>query len=361
MNKKIEELVGKIIEAIEKVTQTPLPEEVIQNIRSKCSLLPKTPEIRITSKPQEFDSYARITNTFYQGSFGDSYRERTNTNVLYGDYKPGTSLTKDYPNNLHISVESHEVSDFSLNKMQVALSTAVYDENSNILVIYIPEVREWDEVSFKKFLENEQKQTLLKQLREKTKGKVTEEELHQLVDNFDFSDGIPDIEIISDPEKFDDATRETTDVYSDTFENDNSLDIDVKTLYGNFQPGSNIVFEHRGYISSTSESYNSSDFNLNSIQIVFVKNYQYRRFYNRKSEKEDSSIVIYLPEKEYEEKSYREFVEKKKNIHNFSQVANFAKIYVPNVLPKDLKVLLEQLDGIEKNNDEQDINVQEEK
>ena len=345
MNKKIEELVGKIIESIEKVTKMPVPADVEKNIRTKCCFLTKMPEIIVTSNPKEFDSHARVIDGLYQGSFGDAYREHTYTNVLYGDYKPGSSRIKDYPNTLNQSIETHGSSDFSMNKMQVALSADIYHENSNVLVIYIPEEKEWQQISFKKFMEDERKQTLLEQLRKETKGKVPEDALQQLVDNFDFSDGVPEIKVISNPEEFDKATRETTDIYSDTFENDDTLDTDVKTLYR----------------SSTTESHTQTDFNLNGVQIVFVKNYSYRRFYNRESEKESSSIVIYLPEKEYEEKSYREFLDKKKPVHNFCQVANFAKAYIPNVLPKDLKQLLEQLDGIEKNIGEQDIKGQGEK
>lgn len=335
MNKEIEELVSKIIEAIEKVTKMPVPEDVIENIRIKCALLAKTPEIQVTSNPKEFDSHARMTKSFYQGSFGDTHREKTYTDVLYGDYQPGLSQIKDYPNNSNLSIEIHETSDFSMNKLQIALSTDNYDENLSVLVIYVPEAKEWDQTSFKKSIENEQKQALLKQLREKTKGKVPEEQLLILVDKFDFSNGIPDIKVISDPKLFDDTARESANVYSDSFENDNSLFVDVNTLYGNYQSGNDTVFEHRGYRSSYSESNTPSDFNLNEVQIVLVNNYQYRRFYNRETEKESSSIVIYLPEKEYEEQSYKKYREKQERTHSISEVKQLYTSYIPKNISPD--------------------------
>ena len=346
MSKEIEKLIEQIILSIEKATQKEVPEEVKQNIRLKCSMLPKMPEIRITSNPQEFDSHAKMVKNYYQGTWDKSYKEQTHTDTLFGDYQSGLSQQQLYNNNSKPSTEMDELSDFSMNKMQVALSTDEYDEYNNTLVIYIPEVREYDVISYKEFTQNKQKQALFDILLEKTNGKVSEEELHQLAEKFDFSNGIPEIEVISDPEKFDKAVAEIVDEYSDDFENDNASYRHSTTLHGDYQSGFQGTYESRGTISSYRDFDETSDFNLNGVQVILVNNNEERRFYNSRTQKDSSSIVIYLPEREYEEQSFKTYVEKRKtsHAHNISEVAAFARTYIPQTLPKDFKGLLQQLE-----------------
>jgi len=342
MSKEIEKLIEQIILAIQKATGTEISDEMVRNIKNKCGYLLTTPEIKITSNPKEFDSNARITKSIYERSSGKLYKEYTHTDILYGNYEPGTSFLNYYNN---ISTEKHELSDFDMTTMQIALSINDTNEYSNSLVIYVPEVREYEEASFKTFMEKEQKQTLYESLLEKTAQKVPEEELQKLVDSFDFSNGIPEIEVISDPEKFDEATKVYMDIYTDSFTNENALCLDSSTLYGNYKSGSDIIFEHRGSISSISETETLSNFDLNGVQIVLATNTQSHRYYNSTSEKENTSIIIYLPEKEYEERNYRDYIEKRKtHIHDFSEIQDFAKTFIPTLSPETLnKKILSRL------------------
>ena len=346
MNKEIEKLIEQIILSIEKTTQKEVPEDVKKNISVQCGVLAKMPEIRITSNPQEFDNNARMVRNYYQGTWDSDYREQTYTNTLFGDYKAGMSQQKSYSYNSPEAGEINELSDFSMNKMQIALSRDDFDEDNNTLVIYIPEVREYDVISYKEFIQKEQKQNLFDVLLKKTNGKIPEEQLHKLVEKFDFSNGIPEIEVISDPEKFNNSVIDREDVYSDDFENDNNTYRHSTKLYGDYQSGTEDVYESRGRRTSYKEFEETSDFNLNGVQVILVENTQEHRFYDSKTVKPSSSIVIYLPEKEYEEQTFKTYTEKIKNArtHNIVEVAAFARTFIPQTSHKDFKGLLKQLE-----------------
>lgn len=293
MNKEIEELVDQIIKAIEQYTHMPLSEEEANKIRNAIYALPKKPQLLTTKDPKEFDSYARLKDITDQGTFGKKQKTKTVTTQLYGNYTPGISRIRYLPNNRISSDNTHTISDFAMDQLQIVLSIDYRDENSNWLVIYGPDSKNENlkGVRFKDFIKNEQKQTLFKKLKEATNGKVSDEQLQVLVDKFDFSNGIPEIEIISDPKTFDIAATNFDDEYS-------RCEVDV-LLNNNCKPG-------------REEDYVSSDFNLNEVQIVLVKTEHYHRFNNTESGMTDYCIKIYVPEKEYPEKTYKE-LDKKNN------------------------------------------------
>lgn len=116
------------------------------------------PQIITTSDPKEFEKNTRRYN--YRGATQERGDASTKTDVLIGDYMPG--IDEIYENDYTGSpTEKHEVSDFSINQIQVTVVikedyTYTNEDYSEAIHIYIPEEREYPEnVSFKQItLEN---------------------------------------------------------------------------------------------------------------------------------------------------------------------------------------------------------------
>lgn len=331
----IEKLVEQIVLAIRKITQEPIPEKTIEEIRKACSILPRKPEVKIIQNPKEFDECAKPKEVDYQGTFGDRYRSSIKCQVLYGNYTPGISKFIESAKAPGKSQEQEDISDFSMNKMQVVLSRDIYREYNNTLILYIPEQKEWEETSFARFIKNEQRQTLFQKISDAVKGTMTDEEIWEIVNNFDFSNGIPEIRIITDPDKFDDIAIERDEMYSDTSEYDKDLFVETKTLHGDYTPGKIESLEYRGFRGCANETIKDSNFSLNRPQLALVSTYKYRRFYNSNSEKRNTEIVIYVPERKHEEQTYKQYRERR--THSPIAVTNFIKAYIPNIDPEKLK------------------------
>lgn len=164
----LEERKKEFYDAIKEKVGEKLTDEQIRAIVEKFNLeYGDIPQILTTTNPHEFEKRSRRKKDIFSHSWAGSRKAITETDVLIGDYKPGIDDIYEYSENgdTREPEESHEMSDFSINQIQVAVvmesNTDHFngnniDEHSESVQIYIPEEREYPEnVSFKQMvLEN---------------------------------------------------------------------------------------------------------------------------------------------------------------------------------------------------------------
>lgn len=294
MNDEIKKLVEQIVAAIpEKLTA-----EQIEKITSQCALLNQRPEIKITSDPKEFETTARERKTVYNDPWVGKEVSSIISSTLYGDY---------------------EQSDFSINKMQIALVEDINNVCSAQLVIYVPKKRDYDVTNYKDFIKSEMIKSLCDSIKSAAKGMLTSLEINKFLEQYDFSKGMPEIQITSDPREFDSKAKERSEEFVDSLlELDDDLKIRTKTLYGDYQPGVEDIYEYEKTKSSPYEESTPSDFSLSKVQVALVTNTRFHSFHGKEEGEETSTIVIYLPdEKEYGVDSFKQLTEKK---HDVSEV-----------------------------------------
>lgn len=294
MSDEIKKLVEQIVSAIPEE----LTDEQIDAISTKCATLKHRPEIKITSDPKEFKSATREGKTVYNDCWIGKEVSSIISSTLYGDYQQ---------------------SDFSINKMQIALVNDIHNEHSSQLVIYVPEKREYDVTSYKEFVKNELRKSLCESIKMAANEMLTMPEIKRFIEEYDFSKGMPEIKTTSDPREFDSNAKERSEELIDSSsETETDSKTRTKTLYGDYQPGMEDVYEYDKTKNSPYEECTSSDFSLSEVQVALVTNITFHSHHGKEEGKETTTIVIYLPdEKEYGVDSFKQLTEKK---HDVSEV-----------------------------------------
>lgn len=315
MNDEIKKLVEQIVSAIPEE----LSEKQIENISNQCILLKQKPEITITSDPKEFDDNAREKRIISEDSWVGKDELSLTSSTLYGDYKPGIDeLRENRRNGKHYTKENHQISDFSINQMQIALARDLKNDDFGKLIIYVPEKKEYSIISYREFLENEQRQSLCNQIEEAANGMLTMLEIKKIVSQYDFSKGMPKVHVTSDPKEFDGKSKEKIDEYVHHAVERTDLRTSTKTLYGDYTPGMHDIAEYYDsqlppYIEET-----NSEFSLLKPQVTLVTNTNYREFSGKEVYEEETLIVIYLPKERNDDLvSYSQLTEEK---HHISEV-----------------------------------------
>lgn len=161
LQKKIKEQIG-----------TRLSDKEIESIAEQCDI-EELPEIIVTSNPKEFDKKSKDNEIVYEHSWAGSQEYNRIPKTLYGDYSSGKDKAYTYydPSQRNIddqeySEEKHELSDFSMNKTQVVLvheydydnynRDVLEESDKSSIVIYVPENKHYDIVSYRKMIEQEQ-------------------------------------------------------------------------------------------------------------------------------------------------------------------------------------------------------------
>ena len=166
----LEERKKEFYDAIKEKVGEKLTDEQIRGIVEKFNLENgNIPQIITTTNPYDFEKSSRRNKDIFEHSWAGSRKDITETDVLIGDYKPGIDDIYEYSENGNTSEpqESHEMSDFSINQVQVAvvMKSTIDDFNGNNIdeynesvQIYLPEEKEYPEnVSFKQMVLEERK------------------------------------------------------------------------------------------------------------------------------------------------------------------------------------------------------------
>ena len=304
----LEERKKEFYDAIkEKVGET-LTDDQIRGIVEKFDLEDgKIPQIVITANPKEFENKTRIYN--YRGATQERGDASTKIDVLIGDYAPG--IDDIYEDNSGIPTETHEMSDFSIGQIQVAVviaeNTGRYadEEHSEAIHIYIPDEKEYPEnVSFKQMVLEERKKEFYDAIKEKVGETLTDDQIRGIVEKFDLEDGkIPQIVITANPKEFENKTRIYNYRGATQERGDASTKIDV--LIGDYAPGIDDIYEDNSGIPT--ETHEMSDFSIGQIQVAVVIAENTGRYAD---EEHSEAIHIYIPdEKEYPENvSFRQMM-----------------------------------------------------
>ena len=165
-----------------------LTKEQIEQIISGIDLEnEEVPRISVTSNPYDFEKYTRRKEDIFEHSWAGATRDYVDTQVLMGDYEPGIDKRYEYSENgdNRSPEEEHEMSDFSMNQIQVAKVNSDYMDNFNgndieehkeTIQIYMPNEKEYYEnVSFKKMVlekENNEKNPIVEEIRKLASKKV---------------------------------------------------------------------------------------------------------------------------------------------------------------------------------------------
>ncbi len=185
------------------------------------------------------------------------------------------------------------------------------------LYIYIPE-KEYEEKDYKELVQRRLEKKLWEELKEKSQGKLQDKDIDKIIErtrNDIFVD--IKIKIISDPFEYGNKMMEKED---ETTEN----------ICGDIKPGK--------YKSDYIEEFNCTreqiiampNFTLGEVQVNAKDEYEdaydkYDYSYNSKNVKVGRTLTIYIPEKEYEEKDYKELVHNKKRDNLIKKITEQTK------------------------------------
>ena len=139
-------------------------------------------------------------------------------------------------------------------------------------------------------------QQLIEEIQEKTGGRLTEEQIKQIVDQ----SGLEDVEVkvTGDPYEYGGDS-----VQNKEFDNNYSLEETVEGIIGDTKAGE---YEDRYQGDLVDEP---ADFSLNELQASIKRTEEY---INGEYDNNTTTINIYMPEKEYDVKSYKELIKRDK-------------------------------------------------
>ena len=150
----LEERKTEFYKAIKEKVGEKLTDDQIREIVKKFDLEDRDiPQIITTTNPYEFEKSTRRKKDVFEHSWAGSRETTTETDVLIGEYEPGIDDIYKYSENgeTRTPEETHEMSDFSINQVQVAvvMESTIDDFNGNNIdeynesvQIYLPEEKE---------------------------------------------------------------------------------------------------------------------------------------------------------------------------------------------------------------------------
>lgn len=231
-----------------------------------------TYNIDVTGNPDEF---SKALDTDTENIIGNSI------NGFFYRYPYETEIIGKLPN-------------FSLDQLQVV------NHNYSNIFIYMPE-QEYAEKDYKELAEQTIRKKLTEQLKEKANGKLSDEDIDNIIKGMG-EDILNDtkIEILSDP-----------------FEYANQIIIEneeIRNICGDmiFGKSEKINIEVEFYGSFKQQITTIPNFSLKSLQASSMNKYTDDAFDDRAKVKTGRVLTIYIPEKEYEEKDYKELIHNKK-------------------------------------------------
>ena len=312
----LEERKKEFYDAIKEKVREKLTDEQIRGIVEKFNLENgNIPQIITTTNPYKFEKSSRRNKDIFEHSWAGSSKDITETDVLIGDYKPGIDDIYEYSENGNTSKpqESHEMSDFSINQVQVAvvMESTIDDFNGNNIdeynesvQIYLPEEKEYPEnVSFKQMVLEERKTKFYKAIKEKVGEKLTDEQIRGIVEKFNLENGnIPQIITTTNPYDFEKSSRRNKDIFEHSWAGSSKDITETDVLIGDYKPGIDDIYEYseNGNTSEPQESHEMSDFSINQVQVAVVMKSTIDDFNGNNIDEHNESVQIYLPEeKEY--------------------------------------------------------------
>ena len=348
-NEKTKEIYDMIKQKIgEKLTKEQI-EQIISGIDLENE---EVPRISVTSNPYDFEKYTRRTEDIFEHSWAGSTRNYVDTQVLMGDYEPGIDKRYEYSENgdNRTPDEEHEMSDFSMNKIQVAKVNRDYMDNFNgsdieeydeYIQIYIPEEKKLPkEISFKQYVLNKRREKMENKLKEILGDKINLNQIDKIIETIDFEkEKVPEIVTISDPYEFEKKTRRSEDIFEHSWAGATRDYVDTQVLIGDYEPGIDKRYEYseNGDNRSPEEEHEMSDFSMNQIQVAKVNSDYMDNFNGNDIEEHKETIQIYMPnEKEYYENvSFKKMVLEKENNEKNPIVEEIRKLASKKVEIKD--------------------------
>ena len=363
----LEERKKEFYDAIKEKVGEKLTDEQIRGIVEKFNLENgNIPQIITTTNPYDFEKSSRRNKDIFEHSWAGSRKDITETDVLIGDYKPGIDDIYEYSENGNTSEpqESHEMSDFSINQVQVAvvMESTIDDFNGNNIdeynesvQIYLPEEKEYPEnVSFKQMVLEERKTKFYKAIKEKVGEKLTDEQIRGIVEKFNLENGnIPQIITTTNPYDFEKSSRRNKDIFEHSWAGSRKDITETDVLIGDYKPGIDDIYEYseNGNTSEPQESHEMSDFSINQVQVAVVMESTIDDFNGNNIDEYNESVQIYLPEeKEYPKNvSFKQMIAENSKYDFEKSVVLLNKAIDLNNKAKNIKDLQEAADYFLKN------------
>ncbi len=268
-------------------------------------------EVLVTSDPREFEEKTRKKKDIFEHSWAGRTADVSYTDVLLGDYEPGIDDSYQFSDNGNIEnkTNSHKISDFLLNEMQVAFVDNEYSDTYNgnnmfseekSLVIYLPDEEKYPEKSsFKEMILKERFEKLSEAIVEQTGDKLTYEQIKGIIEKVDLEDiELPEIVVTSDPFDFDEQARLKKDIFEHSWAG-RKVDISyTDVLLGDYQPGIDDRYEYsdNGESQGPRENHQKSDFALDQLQVTLINKDVSDHYNGNEKDELSKKIIIYLPD-----------------------------------------------------------------
>lgn len=293
-----------------------LTDEQISNILEDVYLGDEKPPVIVTSDPRKFGAQAAVEENIDDDTYTGDHVQKT-LELMDGDCEFGyydVCKRRDTSGITTYSSEDRAMPNFSTDTLQIVRvqiqNRYEPDEDKMEIYIYIPEEKEYPEdVSYKTMIINDRAKKLHDDIKKKTEGKLTEEQINAIVQQQDFESyeyvgRRPRIYVTKDPEVFEKESREYT--YHDTigsFAEDNASYQEHQysdVILGDYQVGSERRYGYIGEVdveeSVTEEQ--PANFSLDQVQSSFVTKYTDDNIdgHDYANGEVESWIVIYIPE-----------------------------------------------------------------
>ena len=310
----------QLIEEIQEKTGGKLTKEQIKQVVDQSRIEDEDLKVSVTSNPYEYGE-----DSVQKQEFDNNYSLEETVEGIIGDTKAGEYEDR-YQGDL-----IDEPANFSLNELQVSIKRSEeyidgeYVDTTTIN-IYMPE-KEYDVKTYKELIERDKLNQLVEEIQEKTKGRLTEEQIQQIVNQ----SGLEQVAVLvtSDPHEYGVANVENK-----KFKNNYSLEEQVEGIIGDTKAGE---YEDRYQGDLIDEP---ADFSLNELQVSIKRSEEYADGRND----DTTTINIYMPEKEYDVKTYKELIQREmeeQGLHTVEEV----KEALEQTMDKDM--LTNTLEGLQ--------------
>lgn len=316
------------------------------------------PIIKIFSDPNEFEASTRRKSDVYAHSWAGKTAEKTETWVLLGDYEPGIDDVYNYSDNGNMlpTEETHEMSDFSIDQIQAAITVETNfsnyngderDEYEEIIQLYLPgELDVSKGNKFKQIVLQQRAQQLFDSIKATVGVRLTDEQIHSIVRQYDFENmDIPEIVVSTDFHIFEETTRKQENSFEHSWAGRKTVNKIPNVLLGDYIPGLDGFYEYsdNGNMQEPEEIHEASDFSVNQVQVVALEEEKYSD-YNEDYESEIArTLQIYLPpDIEYTDVvSFKEIIQNEKTQAYFDAIK---RVVGERLSDEQIRVIIGQLD-----------------
>lgn len=304
-----------------------LTDEQISNILEDVYLGDEKPPVIVTSDPRKFGAQAAVEENIDDDYYGEHAQK--NLELIQGDCEFGYFdfyTRRNTDGRLTYSSEEHVMPDFSVDKLQIV---RMYEPDESYgdkmeIHIYIPEEKEYPEdVSYKTMIINDRAKKLHDDIKKKTEGKLTEEQINAIVQQQDLESWqdtmlIPEIIVTGDPFRFEANSRRSE--YRCTIGSAHTNERREEHQYsnaiiGDYRIGSENIIRHVDEEDEQDIEEEPANFGLGTIQAACVTRTSYSNFEDSDYENEEHNVIaIYIPDKNknLEGKTFEQLVASKK-------------------------------------------------